>query len=65
LGVRQKTFDFKYLGSVETNGKLIDKVKNEVNKLKIEKKRLENKLLLCKEDKKEEEESTLPSKMSK
>lgn len=35
-----KKFDFKYYGAAETNGKLIDKVRRDIMKLKAEKRRL-------------------------
>lgn len=52
IATRQKRFDFRFLGSVETNGKLIDKVKKDIVKLRSEKRRLENELLSAKQGKK-------------
>lgn len=39
-GFRQRRFDLRFLGTVETNGKLIDKVRRDVAKLRAEKARL-------------------------
>lgn len=39
-GLKQRRFDLRFLGTVETNGKLIDKVRKDIAKLKAEKNRL-------------------------